>query len=93
LKGDNIIETLNQFDIDRNSLKRIIAVEIKKARMSAGLTQEAVLRETGIHVGRIEMGKSSIDVCTFLKLCIFLDADIQRIICKIVADSVKLTVM
>ena len=51
--------------------------------MSAGLTQEEVLRETGIHVGRIEMGKNSIDICTFFKLCVFLDVDIQKIICEL----------
>jgi len=74
-------------------LKRVIAVEIKKARMRAGLTQEDVLRETGIHVGRIEMGKNSMDICTFFKICIFLDLDIQEIISKLEKERKKLTVL
>lgn len=47
--------------------------------MSAGLTQEEVLRETGIHVGRIEMGKNSIDICTFFKLCVFLEIQLSLV--------------
>jgi len=76
--------------MDKKHLKRIIAVEIKKARIRAGLTQKAVLLETGVHVGRIEMGRNSIDICTFFKLCLFLEVDIQKIISELKANSKNL---
>ena len=77
--------------MNKDHLKRVIAFEIKNARMRAGLTQEDVLRETGIHVGRIEMGKYSIDICTFFKLCVFLDVDIQNVISEFQEKIKKLT--
>jgi len=60
--------------------KRLLAVELKKARLEAGMSQAYVLSETGIHVGRIEMGQSTINLCTFLYLCNFYKANTSLII-------------
>jgi transcriptional regulator with XRE-family HTH domain len=61
--------------------------------MRAGLTQEDVLRETGIHVARIEMGRNSCNVSTFFRLCVFLDVDVQKITCQLQKGKKKLTVL
>jgi transcriptional regulator with XRE-family HTH domain len=46
-----------------------LALQINIARESFGKTQNAVLVETGIHVGRIEMGDASIRLFTYYRLC------------------------
>jgi transcriptional regulator with XRE-family HTH domain len=53
----------NQFLLDK------IGKKIKDLREHAGLTQEEVFNDTGIHIGRIETATSNITVSTLEALC------------------------
>ncbi len=50
-------------------LLKKLALRIKEIREKKGLTQEEVLNDTNIHVGRLEMGKRDFSVSTLEKLC------------------------
>jgi transcriptional regulator with XRE-family HTH domain len=62
---------------------RELADQIKQARHHAGKSQLEVLQETGIHVGRIEMGEHSISVITLHRLCIYLNVCPKEIFQKV----------
>lgn len=49
---------------------------LKKIRQEQGLSQEIVFFDTGIHIGRIEQGKSNITLKTLEKLCTYYHTDI-----------------
>ncbi len=57
----------------QNTFNREVAEQIKWARQKAGKTQFEVLIDTGIHIGRIEQGKISIQLYTLFKLCKYLN--------------------
>ena len=69
--------------MDKKALTRLLAGEIKKARIATGKTQLAVLNDTGIDIGRIERGTIAISICTFFALCQYLHADSSEIVEKI----------
>lgn len=46
-----------------------IAKRLKALREMRNLSQEAVLLDTGIHIGRIETGKLDVTVSTVKRLC------------------------
>jgi transcriptional regulator with XRE-family HTH domain len=52
-----------------------VAEQLKLAREKAGKTQLDVLQDTGIHIGRIEQGKLSIQLFTFFLLCKYLNVN------------------
>lgn len=52
---------------DKIFLKKI-SLRLKKLRESKNLTQEDVLNDTGIHIGRIETGKRDFSISTLRKL-------------------------
>lgn len=45
-----------------------IAQEIKSLRLEAGLSQETVYFQTGIHIGRIESGRANMTVTTLVRI-------------------------
>ncbi len=47
-------------------------------REKRGATQEEVYLETGIHVGRIEAGKSNLTVSTLHALCMYYDVTLSE---------------
>ncbi|MBI2721612.1 MAG: helix-turn-helix transcriptional regulator [Bacteroidetes bacterium] len=51
-----------------NVFLKKIALRLKKLREKHNLTQEDVLNDTGIHIGRIESGKRDFSVSTLQKL-------------------------
>ena len=53
---------------DAEHLKTII-LTIKEVRKSSGITLETFYFDTGIHLARIEQGKTNISVSTLSKIC------------------------
>jgi transcriptional regulator with XRE-family HTH domain len=50
-----------------------VAQRVREIRLKAGYSQEDVYFESGIHVGRIELGNRDISITTLHKLCLFFD--------------------
>ena len=48
-----------------------IATEIKKTRLDNGVTLQKFFMDTGIHLARIEQGKSNITVSTLNTICAY----------------------
>jgi transcriptional regulator with XRE-family HTH domain len=48
-----------------------MAVVLKDIRKSRTLSQQVVYEETGIHVGRIELGLLNVSITTLSRLCKF----------------------
>jgi len=46
-----------------------LATRVKELRVKAGLTQEEVYNDTGVHVGRLETGRRDFSVSTLEKIC------------------------
>lgn len=53
---------------DKALLDKII-LTLKQVRKETGFTLETVYFDTGIHIARIEQGKTNITVSTLAKLC------------------------
>lgn len=58
-------------------LVRKVAYELRAIRKSRGLTQETVCNDTGIHAGRVEMGKLNITISTLSRLCDYYGVSLQ----------------
>lgn len=54
--------------LDEQLLQDIIS-QIKKIRTSKGITLEVFFFDTGIHLARIEQGKTNISISTLSKIC------------------------
>ncbi len=50
-----------------------VALLIKKIREEKAISQENVYFDTGIHIGRIELGKQNISLSTLSTLCKYFD--------------------
>ena len=66
---------LLSFMINQDLFLKDLARHIKVARERVGKTQIDVLMDTGIHIGRIEQGDSSIQLYTYYRICKYLDID------------------
>lgn len=55
---------MGKVHIRNEALLLDIAEKIKQLRMERSLTQEDVYNDTGIHIARIETGKSNITIST-----------------------------
>ncbi len=53
-----------------------ISIRLKLLRSLKGVTQEEVYNETGIHISRIEAGKTNISVTTLNRLCEYFEIDL-----------------
>jgi transcriptional regulator with XRE-family HTH domain len=53
---------------NNNVFLKQISLRLKKLREKYNLTQEDVLNDTGIHIGRIETGKRDFSISTLQKL-------------------------
>ncbi len=61
-----------------NIFLKKIALRLKKLREEYGLTQEDVINDTGIHIGRIETGKRDFSVSTLRKIAKYFNISIQE---------------
>jgi transcriptional regulator with XRE-family HTH domain len=59
-------------------LLKKIALRCKKLREERSLTQEDVINDTGIHIGRIETGKRDVSISTLKKLCKYFDVSMSE---------------
>ncbi len=50
-------------------LLKKIALTIKTIRVDAGITLDAFYVDTGIHLARIEQGKTNVSISTLLEVC------------------------
>jgi transcriptional regulator with XRE-family HTH domain len=50
---------------------KALSVVLKEIRKSRSISQQMVYEETGIHVGRIELGSLNVSVTTLSRLCRF----------------------
>ena len=66
--------------INQKLFLKELARQIKVARERVGKTQIDVLIDTGIHIGRIEQGDSSIQLYTYYRICKYLDIDPASVI-------------
>jgi transcriptional regulator with XRE-family HTH domain len=62
--------------INNKKLVEQIARKIKSLREECGLSQEVVYHDTGIHIGRIETGRSNVTVSTLDAICTYFDTDL-----------------
>jgi transcriptional regulator with XRE-family HTH domain len=53
---------------DEKLIKRVSS-RIQKIRMSQGITLEDFYFDTGIHLARIEQGKSNVSISTLSQIC------------------------
>ena len=51
------------------ALLNVVILTIKEVRKSRGITLETFYFDTGIHLARIEQGKTNITVSTLSKIC------------------------
>lgn len=53
-----------------------ISKKCKALRANHGLSQEVVLNDTGIHIGRIETAKRDVSISTIEKICTYFEISI-----------------
>ncbi len=58
-------------------LLKKIAMRLKELREKANLSQEELINETNIHIGRIETGKNNLTVSTLKKICVFFNIKLK----------------
>lgn len=58
-------------------LLKKIAMRLKELREKAGLSQEELINETNIHIGRLETGKNNLSISTLKKLCVFFNIKLK----------------
>jgi len=61
---------------DKELLDSII-LTIKEVRKSCGVTLETFYFDTGIHLARIEQGKTNISVSTLFKICLYFSLELS----------------
>lgn len=76
----NVFSTIAQYKMgqirDEILLKKI-AMRLKELREKANLSQEELINETNIHIGRLETGKNNLTVSTLKKLCVFFNIKLK----------------
>jgi transcriptional regulator with XRE-family HTH domain len=60
-----------------------IILTIKELRKSRGITLETFYFDTGIHLARIEQGKTNISVSTLAKICNYFDISLVEFFEKV----------
>lgn len=61
---------------DRELMSEVIQ-RIKNLRQVNGITQEDFFNDTGIHLARIESGKSNITISTLGKICKYFSVELR----------------
>lgn len=64
-------------------LNKAIAEKVKQLRMQKGVTLEIFYFDTGIHLARIEQGKTNITVATLKSICDYFDTDLATFFSEI----------
>lgn len=74
---------------DKELLNKVV-IAIKIIRKSKKITLEVFYFDTGIHIARIEQGKSNITVSTLSKICTYFDMSIVDffIFCENLKDEI-----
>jgi transcriptional regulator with XRE-family HTH domain len=67
---------------DEALLDKII-LTLKEVRKIRGMTLETIYFDTGIHIARIEQGKTNITVSTLAKLCAYYDIGLLDFFIKV----------
>lgn len=62
---------------DKELLNKII-LTIKEVRKKHGVTLETFYFDTGIHLARIEQGKTNISVSTLSKICDYFNLELSQ---------------
>ena len=57
---------------------RSVAARLRVWREKRGVTQEEVYLDTGVHVGRIETGRSNLTVSTLHALCLYYGVSLSK---------------
>lgn len=60
-----------------------IAIAVKDLREAINKSQAEVFDDTGIHIGRIETGKSNCSITTISNLCKYFDVSLSEFFKKI----------
>ena len=61
-----------------HSLNNAIALKIKELRVNRGVTLEIFYFDTGIHLARIEQGKTNITVSTLKRICDYFEINLEE---------------
>lgn len=69
--------------IKNQILLQKIGKRIKSIREGKGVTQEAFIFDTNIHIGRIETAKVNITISTLDAICKYFDTDLQAFFLEI----------
>jgi len=76
----------------RVTLQPVLAIELKKARIAAGLTQEELAAKAGIsreYVNYLERGKRSPTVKVFIRICSALKMYPPDVLARVVPPRAK----
>jgi transcriptional regulator with XRE-family HTH domain len=57
-----------------------IAVRLKELRAERNLTQANVFEDTGLNIGRIEQGKSDLNVSNLHRLCQYFELTLEEFV-------------
>lgn len=63
--------------VRNQKLLNAIGIRIKYFREAKGITQEVVVNDTGINIGRIENGQTNISLSTLEVICAYLGITIE----------------
>lgn len=64
-------------------LLNAIILTIKEVRKSRGISLETFYFDTGIHLARIEQGKTNITVSTLSKICAYFEMSLIDFFCNL----------
>ena len=70
------------------ALLNVVILTIKEVRKSRGITLETFYFDTGIHLARIEQGKTNITVSTLSKICNYFEISLVEFF-QIVESKMK----
>lgn len=72
-----------------NELLEALILTLKELRKSRGITLETFYFDTGIHLARIEQGKTNITISTLSKICNYFEISLIDFFVKIDTELSK----
>ncbi len=77
--------------MEKDDLLKRFGFVISQIRMANGESQLEFLNRTGIHIGRLEMGKTNPSLYEFVLLCDYLERDSKQVLEEILNGEETIT--